>query len=319
MFAQHDRIDPESLIPLRGLLEVFPGGFNGIADLGARREAVSGLLAALSAGVPPNPNVVVEDRAVPGPQDAPDVAVRIYRPANASGTLAGLLYIHGGGMVLGNLDAEHLNATALCEALGVVVVSTDYRKAPEHPHPAQVSDCYAALQWVGANAAELGIDPDRLAIYGSSAGGNLCLATAMMARDNGGPALCFIMPIYPMVDHRHVTQSSQEITEVGIWDRDGNIEAWTHFLGDDEPDDYAAPLHAASLAGLPPTFIDVGTMDLFRDEDIALVQRLVQEGVPTEFHLNPGAYHASELFAPEAALSQRIVATRLAALTRALA
>jgi acetyl esterase/lipase len=202
--------------------------------------------------------------------------------------------------------------------LGAVVVSTGYRKAPENPHPAPVQDCYAALLWVGENVSALGIDADRLAIYGGSAGGNLCIATAMMARDHGGPRLALIMAPYPMVDHRNTTPSSHEITDVGLWDRDGNIEAWASFLGDNEPDDYATPLHADNLAGLPPTFIDVGTVDLFRDEDIALVERLVHSAVPTEFHLYPGAYHASEVFAPTAELSQRIWATRFAALKRAL-
>jgi acetyl esterase/lipase len=316
---QHARIDPQSREPLEQLLAVFPGGFNAIADIVARREAVANLLQALAADLPPNDNVVVEDRTVPGPEGAPDVPVRIYRPAAATGVLPAVFYIHGGGMVIGSLDGEHLSAQMLCERLGALVVSTGYRKAPEHPHPAQVSDCYAALTWMGANAADLGYDADRLAIYGGSAGGNLCIATAMMARDNGGPALRLMMAPYPMVDHRNVLPSTVEVTEVGIWDRSANIEAWAWFLGGQEPDDYAAPLHAADLSGLPPAYIDVGTVDMFRDEDLALVGRLLEAGNPVEFHLSPGAYHASEVFAPEAELSARIWALRLGALGRALA
>lgn len=140
----------------------------------------------------------------------------------------------------------------------------------------------------------------------------------MMARDKGGPAVCFLMAPYPMIDDRNELPSTHEITEVGIWDRAGNLEAWEWFLGGQPADAYAAPARATDLSGLPPTFIDVGELDLFRDEDIAFVQRLLQAGIPTEFHVYPGAYHASEVFAPQAELSQRIWAARLSALARAL-
>ncbi len=314
--SQRDRIDPASREPLEQLLTIFPGGFNAIPDIVARREAVSGLLAAMTADLPPNDAVVTEDRVVSGD---PDVAVRVYRPAGATGTLPGLFYIHGGGMILGGIDGEDLTAAMLCEALQAVVVSTDYRKAPEHPHPAQVTDCYTAYTWMGAHADELRYDPERLAIYGGSAGGNLCLATALMARDHGGPRACFLLPAYPMLDHTHTSASSHEVTEVGIWDRSGNIEAWQWFLGGKDPDQYASPRLAEDLSGLPPMFIDVGDVDLFRDEDIEFVAQLTAAGVSVEFHLHPGAYHASERFAPDAELSQRIWELRIAALKRALA
>jgi len=317
--AQRDRIDAESREPLEALLQAIPGGFNGISDIVVRRQTVTGLLTAMAADIPPNPNVTKTDHVAPGPEGAPDVPVRVYRPTASTGTLPGLFMIHGGGMVLGNIDGEDLTAIMLAETLGVVVVSTEYRKAPESPHPAQVNDCYAGLLWTEAHADELGIDLNKLAIYGGSAGGNLCIATSMMARDQGGPSLCLMMAPYPMVDDTNTTPSSQEITDIGIWDRAGNIEAWSWFLGGQPADAYAAPARATDLSGLPPAFIDVGTLDLFRDEDIAFAQRLIQAGVPTEFHVYPGAYHASEVFAPAAALSQRIWATRIAALQRAFA
>lgn len=182
-----------------------------------------------------------------------------------------------------------------------------------------MEDCYAGLVWTADNAAELGIDPDRLAIYGASAGGGLTIATAMLARDRGGPNLRFMMPIYPMVDDTNTTPSSHEITDVGIWDRDANLEAWGWYLGGKDADQYAAPARAQDLTGLPPAYIDVGTADLFRDEDITFVQRLIQAGVPCEFHINPGSYHASETFAPDAELSHRIRTMRIDALRRALA
>jgi acetyl esterase/lipase len=315
--SRRDLIDPDARVPLDGLLEVMPGGFNAIPDIVQRRAAVEGMFAALE--VPENPNVTKEDRSVPGPDGEPDITVRIYRPVNASATLPGIYFIHGGGMILGNVAGEDAIATMLCDQVGAVVVSVEYRLSPEHPHPAPVEDCYAGLVWTAKNAAELGIDLTRLAIYGGSAGGGLTIATALVARDRGGPALKYMMPIYPMIDDRNETGSSEEITDIGIWDRAGNIEAWAWYLGGKEADQYAAPARAEDLSGLPPSFIDVGTVDLFRDEDIAFAQRLMQAGIPTELHVHPGSYHAAETFAPDSALSKRIWALRVDALKRALA
>ncbi|MBU2664172.1 alpha/beta hydrolase [Actinoplanes bogorensis] len=315
--SRRELIDSEVAVPLNQLLEAMPGGFNSVADIVQRRATVEAMLSGIE--IPENPNVRKEDRTVPGPSSEPDITVRIYTPVNATGPLPGIFYIHGGGMILGSVDGEDPNATYICDEVQAVVVSVEYRLSPEHPHPAPVEDCYAGLVWTAANAAELGIDPARLAIYGASAGGGLTIATALLARDRGGPALSFMMPIYPMIDDTNTTESSHEIVDIGIWDRAGNIEAWAWYLGGKPADQYAAPTRAADLAGLPPAFIDVGTVDLFRDEDIAFAQRLMAAGVPTELHIHPGSYHAAETFAAEAALSQRIWALRLDALRRALA
>ena len=316
---QHDNIDAESLVPLAALCEALPGGFNAIPDIDARRETLNGMLKAMTADLPPNENVVVEDRAIPGPEGAPEIGVRIYRPANATGVLPGILFIHGGGMVLGNLDSDHLTAVMLCETIGAVMVSVDYRLAPENPAPAAIEDCYAGLQWMAANADELGFDLARLALFGLSAGGGLSIATALVSRDRGGPALCFMMPIYPQIDDRNETASSREIVDVGIWDRAGNIEAWEWYLGGQPADQYSAPARATDLSGLPPAFIDVGDRDMFMDEDVEFANRLQDAGVPVALHVYPGAYHGSEVFAPTAELSQRIWAARIAALQAALA
>jgi acetyl esterase/lipase len=315
--SRRDLIDPESRQTLDQLLAVLPGGFNAIPDIVARREAAAQLLAAVE--VPPNPNVSHEDRTVPGPEGAPDISVRIYRPVNASGTLPGVYFIHGGGMILGNVEGENAVAEQVCEQVGAVVVSVEYRLAPEDPHPAQCEDCYAGLAWMARNAAELGFDPARLAVYGGSAGGGLTIAMVLLARDRGFPAIRFQMPIYPMIDHTNETASSHEITDIGVWDRKANIEAWDWYLGGGKPDQYAAPVLVEDLSGLPPAFIDVGTVDLFRDEDIAFANRLMQAGVPCELHVNPGAYHASEVLAPQAGLSAQIWERRFDALRRALA
>ncbi len=317
--TQRDRLDPQSRGPLEQLLVQFPGGFNAIPDIVERREAVDRMLAALNAASPPSQTVSVEDRKVPGHEGDPDISVRIFRPNSSSTDLPGIYFIHGGGMILGNVDGESAVCTRLCAELGAVVVSVEYRLAPEHPYPAPVDDCYAGLVWTAEHGAELGIDPSRLAIFGMSAGGGLALAMSLLARDRRGPSICFQMPIYPMIDDRNMTQSSREVTEVGIWDRSANIAAWALYLNGLAADQYAAPARATRLVGLPPTFIDVGEMDVFRDEDIAFAARLVQAGVPTEFHMYPGAYHASETLAPEATLSQRIWAARFDALRRAFA
>ena len=314
--SRRDLIDPESRVPLDQLLEAMPGGFNAIPDIVTRRATVAQMFGMLEP--PENPNVIKEDRTVPGPEGDPDISVRIYRPKDASGALPGVYFIHGGGMILGDVEGEDAAATRICDEVGAVVVSVEYRLAPEHPHPAPVEDCYAGLVWTAANAADLGVDPARLAIYGGSAGGGLTIATALLARDRGGPALRFMMPIYPMIDDTNTTASSQEITDIGVWDRAGNIEAWAWYLGGKPADGYAAPTRAEDLTGLPPAYIGVGTVDLFRDEAIAFAQRLMQAGVPCELHVHPGSYHGSESFAPEAALSQRIWAGRIDALKRAL-
>ncbi len=315
--SRRDLIDPDVRAPLDELLQALPGGFNAVPDIVQRRATVEAILSAVE--VPVNPNVVKEDRTVPGPDGEPDITVRIYRPANATGTLPGIYFIHGGGMILGTVEGEDPTATMICDLVGAVVVSVEYRLSPEHPHPAPVEDCYAGLVWMAKNAADLGGDADRLAIYGASAGGGLTIATAMLARDRGGPQVSFMMPIYPMVDDTNETPSSHAITDIGIWDRAGNIEAWNWYLGGKPADQYAAPTRAEDLSGLPPAFIDVGTVDLFLDEDIAFVQRLIQAGVPTEFHVHPGSYHASETFAADAPLSRRTWALRIDALKRALA
>jgi acetyl esterase/lipase len=297
-----DRIDPESRIPLEDLLSFMPGGFNAVADIVERREVLRQMLA--ETPVPPNPNIVISNHFAKGP--AGDLAVRVYSPRNAVGKSPGLVFIHGGGMIMGGIDSEDGTCQMLADRLGSVVASVDYRKAPESPYPAAPEDCYAGANWVFDNAEMLGVDPENIGVYGESAGGGLAVAVALMARDRGGPRFSFMAAIYPMIDDRNTSASSHLVTDVGIWDRAASLEAWGWYLGDREPDHYAAPARALDLAGLPPTFIDVGEIDMFRDEDIDFAKRLAEAGGRVEFHLWPGAYHASEYFAPDAKLSVRI-------------
>ena len=307
-----DRIDAESKPALDILWEALPGGLNGIPDIVARRAAYEAFRAAAPKGEFPDLNV--SDHSYSGPDG--DLSLRLYQPQHATAPAPGLIYIHGGGMIMGNLESQDEVLKTTASELGMPIASIDYRKAPEHPYPAAPEDCYAGVCWVFDNATALGMDINNIGLMGASAGGGLALATALMLRDREGPELKYLLPIYPMIDDRHHTASSKAVLDIGIWDREGSIEAWNWYLGDSAPDAYAAPARAEDLSGLPPTYIDVGDLDLFRDEDILIAQRLSTAGVPVEFHLWTGAYHASELFAPQAALSQRIWATRYAAIRR---
>jgi acetyl esterase/lipase len=313
-------IDPEVAAALQQL-PVGVAALLDFTDLPGSRARMAGRRPVF----PPSEGVVAVDRPVPGPAGAPDITLRIYRAkaaATAETRRPAIYWIHGGGMVMGGLDGDNVRLSEFVEQLGCVAVSVDYRLAPENPHPAPVEDCYAGLVWTAAHADELGIDPTRILIGGASAGAGLAAAVTLLARDRGGPALSFQLLIYPMLDDRNDTPSSYEIVDVGIWDRATNLGGWRALLGEQagtaDVSPYAAPARATDLAGLPPAYIDVGTADLFRDEDIAYAQRLMQAGVPTELHIYPGAVHGFEGMAPAARLTQGARALRLAALKRAL-
>lgn len=245
---------------------------------------------------PPDPNVVVEERWIPGPAGAPEVRVLVYRPAGPPSSVPGLLWIHGGGYVLGSADGDDLLVRDFVSKVGCMAVSVDYRLAPETPFPGPVEDCYAALTWMHAQAGELGLNPARIAIGGASAGGGLAAALGLLARDRGEVTLAFQLLIYPMLDDRTVTHPDPH-PHVGefVWTRESNHFGWQSLLGH-EPgmatvSPYAVAARAESLAGLPPTFINVGTLDLFLEEDLEYARRLLRAGVPTELHVYPGAYH----------------------------
>lgn len=251
----------------------------------------------------------------------PDCALWSYTPPG-DGPFAAIYWIHGGGMIAGSLQADQPYCTALAAATGCVVVAVDYRLAPEHPHPMPVEDAYAGLAWTVGRSAELRIDPNRLAIGGSSAGGGIAAAVTLMARDRGGPALRFQYLMYPMLDDAQRSPSSVEFSGIPTWSRERNTFAWRCLLGDsaggEEVSPYAAPARAADVAGLPPALIQVGELDLFRDEDISYASRLLQAGVPAELHVYPGAFHGFELVGPGAAVSRQALQDRNRALARAL-
>lgn len=298
-----DRLDPD-LVPA---LEATPAMDLG-GDLPKLREALRRFNEPLWAALPDVPEVESTD------EHAGDVPVRVYsRRDRAVAPVAGLLWIHGGGMVFGSVDGDDFMCRTWARNLGCVIVSVEYRLAPEHPYPAHVDDCFAALEWLTTRTGELGVDPARVVIGGASAGGGVAAGTALLARDRGLlPALAAQMLVFPMIDDRDATPSTQEITEPRVWNRVSNRHGWRAYLGDragtDDVPVYAAPARASvdQLRGLPPTYIDVGELDPFRDEDIAYAARLLQAGVPCELHVTPGVWHASESTVVDAASSRRI-------------
>jgi acetyl esterase/lipase len=261
----------------------------------------------------------VEERTVPGPDGAPDVPLTICRPV-ASAPVPVLYYVHGGGMFSGNARVALDEVLELAASVGGAVVSVEYRLAPETPHPGPVEDCYAGLVWVADHADELGID--RIVLIGGSAGGGLAAALALMARDRGGPELAGQLLMCPMLDDRNDTPSAHQMAGTRMWNRQANEVGWTALLGDARggPDvsPYAAPARAADLAGLPPAFVDVGSADTFRDEDVDYATRIWQAGGVAELHVWPGGFHGFDGVAPHAAVSQAAVAARANWLARLL-
>lgn len=293
-------------------------------DLEARRALFVELNTTRLDSVDPRGEVTFDERTVPGAPGGPPVPVRIYRRRGAGGERQpGIVSIHGGGFTMGSLASDQVSATDLVLTTGAVVVSVDYRRAPEHPGTAPVEDCYAALRFLADEADALGVDATRLATFGVSAGGGLSAGVALLARDRGGPALALQVLGYPMLDDRCATPSMRDLPPYGIWDREQNLEGWAHLLGatrgGDGVSEYAAPARARDLSGLAPAFVEVGALDGLRDESIAYAARLLEAGVPVDLHVYAGAFHSVELVAPEASISEQIRQARLAAFRRAFA
>ncbi len=304
--------DPE-LAPLVPLLPT-----DAFDDVAAARAGFDALIAPLNEQVDTT-GIAITDVEVPGP-DGP-VPARVYAPetpAPAGGRPA-LLDLHGGGFAIGTIAMEHAFATAVARDLGAVVVTPEYRLAPEHPFPAGLEDCYATLVWLHGQAAALGVDPARVAVGGQSAGGGLSAAVALLARDRGGPALCFQFLGIPELDHRLETASMRAFVDTPLWNRPNAVLSWQYYLGGDTTavSPYASPALAEDLAGLPPAYVTTMEFDPLRDEGIEYALRLLGAGVSVELHSFPGTFHGSALI-PTAAVSRRGEAELLTALRRGL-
>jgi len=314
MELDFDRLDPE-------LAVVVPALPPELADINRQNiAAIREIMGAMPAQPPPPTTVTIAERMIPSPDG--EVRVFVYdRPARAEENAplrAGMLWIHGGGYIFGSAEDER--ARLIAEKLECNVVSVDYRVAPEHPFPAGPDDCYAALLWMVEHAAELNIDPTRIAIGGASAGGGMAAGLALMVRDRGGPEIAFQLLLYPMIDNLHDTPSGQ-YTNHPVWNQRTSFNSWEMYLDgipgkDASP--YAAAARATDLAGLPSAYVCVGAEDLFRDEDIDYARRLMAAGVACELSVYPGLFHGGDAFMPQAAVSQRLEQSFLHALRQRL-
>lgn len=257
-----------------------------------------------------------------GRDGAPDVSLHIYNPESSQRNRPAILHIHGGGMVVGTAAMSIMSMPPIALALDVVVVSVDYRLAPETPFPGPQEDCYAGLDWLVAHAADLGVDAARIIIMGESAGGGLAAAVAHMVRDRGEYSLAAQVLTYPMLDHRTGGPDCQwrnPMTGEFVWTPIHNQFGWESLRGDygvyDQRAGWFSPARASDLAGLPPAYISVGALDLFLDEDLDYARRLAAAGVPVEAHVYPGAIHAFDMVA-EAAVAKQARADLMAALGR---
>jgi acetyl esterase/lipase len=298
-------LDPD----LADFIAVLPPMADALEDVGAARAMLASMMP--SGPVPGEEDLDITDEVAPAEVAVP---VRVYRPRGATDDLPGILYIHGGGFCIGDAASEQRGAVLLARRLGAVVVNVDYRLAPEHPHPAPVTDCYAALQYL---AGLDGVDTSRLVVHGNSAGGGLAAAVALMARDRGGPALCFQSLGIPVLDDRLDTPSMTTFTDTPLWSRKQAVKSWEYYLGDGLADQYAAPARAEDLTGLPPAYVVTGELDPLRDEGLTYAMRLLAAGVSTEVHNYPGAVHGSSIV-PASRLAKRMEAELITVLARAL-
>jgi len=248
-----------------------------------------------------------------------DVSVHVFRPASLRPSAPALLWIHGGGMVLGDAAQDSGFCRTVADLLNIVVVSVEYRLAPEHPFPAPLEDCYTALRWL---AGQPGIDPTRIAIGGASAGGGLAAALALLAKERGEIRTVLQLLSYPMLDDRTTTRTDIDPRRLRLWSPASNRFGWRSYLGPDVAEGNVPPLAAPAryddLSGLPPAWIGVGTNDLFHDEDVTYARRLQQAGVASTLYVVPGAYHNFDSIEAKAAISRAFVMAQMTALDEAL-
>jgi acetyl esterase/lipase len=308
-------IDPE----LRAVLKQLPENPACMEELIAFRKMMGEFIATPDQIMIREGGVTIEERNIPGSKGAPDVPVIIFSPSGKPQNAPGLLYIHGGGFIMCNAKMFSADCERIVENAGCVIMSVDYRLAPENPFPAALDDCYAALRWMFASAQKLGVDPARIAIGGESAGAGLAAAVALMARDRKEFKLVFQLLLSACLDDRHITPSSRAITDRRVWNRSSSLFAWKSYLGSKhsgEVSPYAAPARAKDLSGLPPAYIMTSELDLLRDENVKYAMRLSQAGVSTELHVFSSAFHGLEQF-PPAAIAKRAISEYIDALKRA--
>lgn len=282
-----------------------------VGDVEGRRALWEPIIAQANAAPGTPADVTIADhRAISA--DRTELRLRWFAKKGSSPGAA-VLYLHGGGMILGSIDQFEATLARYVSASGVPMLAVEYRLAPEHPYPAAVEDCFAGLRWLADNAGRFDIDPARIAVMGDSGGGGLAAAVAIVARDRGGPSVSRQILLCPMLDDRTVTPDPQ-IAPFALWTYDDNRTGWSALLGDSAggPDvpASAAPARVTDAAGLPPAYIEIGQLDIFRDEALEFARLLSRAGVDVEFHLHPGVPHQFETIAPDAAVARRAIADR---------
>ena len=306
MKTPRERLDPELAAALAAL-PMTDGNLFDLRDIAGTRGAI-GLMAAADATAAAADTSVTVEVVQATRSTGPEVSIRLFRPAIRPAALPLLLWFHGGGQVLGFAAQEDSYLKRIAREVGCMVASVDYGLAPEARSPAAAEDGYLAYRWLRDEAAVLGIDASRIGIAGPSGGACIAAAVTLMIRDRLAPTPLFLALNYPMLDDRNESASSHEITDIGIWDRANNLLAWQAILGDQvgaaDVSPYSAPARAKDLTGLPPTFISIAELDVFRDEGLAYATKLMAGGTPTELHVYPGAFHAWDLFAPESGLAK---------------
>ena len=253
---------------------------------------------------------VIDNYEVNGTPGNHKIPVRIYRPSVLTENAPVLIWMHGGGFVMGNVSNDDVLCLGMAQSGQCVVVSVDYRLAPESPFPAAPEDCFAVLEWVASEPVELGVKPHKIAVGGVSAGGCLAASVALMTRDRNGPSLCHQFLFIPVTDDRLKTPSSLRIRDLRVWDRDKAATSWQMYLGEShggDPSSYAAPARTEDLTCLPPATVLVEEFDVLCDEAVNYANRLNDAGVPTELQIYPGTFHGHFAFAPDAAISKRTV------------
>ncbi len=263
----------------------------------------------------------VEIREWNVPVSEGEMMVRVYSPHSGPGELPAIYDLHAGGFCVGSVESNHGRNVELAQQVGAVVISSNYRLAPEHPYPTPLEDCYAGALWIVEHAVELGVDPERIAVHGRSAGASLAAGICLLARDRGTLRIAFQYLGYPPLDDRLQTPSMVRFVDTPMWDRPNAELSWAHYLGDaaerGEVSIYAAPGRAEDLSRLPPACVTAMQFDPLRDEDIDYARRLLSADVPTELHVYPGTFHGSGAI-PSAWISEREADEEVAVLQRAL-
>lgn len=289
------RVDLDNLLEARQLM-----GSEGL-DVGSAEERYG-------------PRVVVEDHQID--TGSGEIDARVYRPAEVGQERVAVLLLHGGAFVGGDLATEHARSLRFAAEAGCVVISPAYRLAPEHSYPHGLLDCYAVLEWIAGHADALHISTQKLVVAGVSAGGALAAALSLMVRDRGGPSIRAQMLLYPVLDDRMATVSMLRFIDTPVWDAANSQKMWRLYLGNSNPDAYAAPARAESLRGLPPTYLLIAEIDPLRDEALEFGARLLSADVPVDIRLWAGGYHVFDQLLPDAKLSALSLADQISFIRR---